>query len=335
MTELHKGAKGSDVEVLQLMLRALNLYSGDVDGIFGDRTEEAVRDFQDDVDQLEVDGVVGLMTWGALRQALWTRDPGAIANPSMAPAPLKCSDDTWQQFKTLVDLVTKHPVVYGPGRGLWENGRFIITYGPGGLNRKTWKSQTGANGPSFHCSSWTNFVMGVLSRRNEDYTHAGNIPALRTLCEAPNREFDQKGAGTWRGYADICIPVVSNGSTKKRSKVPGATIIDLRELWERRSELPTFFVCGQSTRKADGKWKWWHHTVLYVIDHNEPGLPMHRIAADGRVSASGHWSARPMKYTEITENDIEGSLGKLIFRGYSLNLAGVENRPIVPVEIEA
>jgi peptidoglycan hydrolase-like protein with peptidoglycan-binding domain len=58
---------GSEGEWVRKLQRALNEagYELDVDGIFGDATDEAVRDFQNEND-LDVDGVVGPNTWAAL-----------------------------------------------------------------------------------------------------------------------------------------------------------------------------------------------------------------------------------------------------------------------------
>lgn len=56
---LKKGSKGDDVKALQT---ALHCYP---DGIYGDLTTEAVREFQK-ANNLEVDGIVGRQTWNAL-----------------------------------------------------------------------------------------------------------------------------------------------------------------------------------------------------------------------------------------------------------------------------
>ena len=58
---------GSEGEWVRKLQRALNEsgYELDVDGIFGEATDEAVRDFQNEND-LDVDGVVGPNTWAAL-----------------------------------------------------------------------------------------------------------------------------------------------------------------------------------------------------------------------------------------------------------------------------
>jgi peptidoglycan hydrolase-like protein with peptidoglycan-binding domain len=52
---------------LQQRLKELGHDPGPIDGIFGSRTEQAVKDFQA-AQRLTVDGIVGKQTWGALTQ---------------------------------------------------------------------------------------------------------------------------------------------------------------------------------------------------------------------------------------------------------------------------
>ena len=59
---LKKGSKGQAVKDLQGALKALELLTGAVDGVFGKRTEDAVRAFQK-LRGIEVDGIVGPITW--------------------------------------------------------------------------------------------------------------------------------------------------------------------------------------------------------------------------------------------------------------------------------
>lgn len=63
---LTKGDSGRDVEGLQRHLKALGLYSGPVDGSFGDMTKAAVQGFQRQ-HGLVADGAVGPQTAGALK----------------------------------------------------------------------------------------------------------------------------------------------------------------------------------------------------------------------------------------------------------------------------
>jgi peptidoglycan hydrolase-like protein with peptidoglycan-binding domain len=67
---LRRGQHSGEPPVFRLQLM-LNFVKGvddlEVDGIFGPRTEAAVRDFQQN-ENLSVDGIVGRQTWTALLQ---------------------------------------------------------------------------------------------------------------------------------------------------------------------------------------------------------------------------------------------------------------------------
>ena len=56
---------GSEVRQIQEKLKRWGYYDGDVDGIFGSKTLQAVKDFQR-VNNLQVDGIVGEKTLAAL-----------------------------------------------------------------------------------------------------------------------------------------------------------------------------------------------------------------------------------------------------------------------------
>ncbi|MEM9541505.1 MAG: peptidoglycan-binding protein [Cyanobacteria bacterium P01_E01_bin.42] len=62
---LRSGMRGEAVRRLQERLRRLGILSGEVDGIFGEQTLEAVKTFQQR-NNLTVDGVVGAQTWEIL-----------------------------------------------------------------------------------------------------------------------------------------------------------------------------------------------------------------------------------------------------------------------------
>jgi len=62
---LRRGDRGPAVTQLQERLKAIKLYQGEVDGIFGEGTEVAVEAAQKDAG-LTADGVVGPATWQAL-----------------------------------------------------------------------------------------------------------------------------------------------------------------------------------------------------------------------------------------------------------------------------
>jgi len=62
------GSQGEDVRQIQQRLQALGYYRGDIDGVYGPITQQAVRAFQKD-QGLEPDGVVGPMTYDSLQKA--------------------------------------------------------------------------------------------------------------------------------------------------------------------------------------------------------------------------------------------------------------------------
>ena len=67
LSVLRKGATGAQVESLQRLLHSLGYDLGDkpLDGIFGSKTEEAVKAYQK-AKGLEADGIVGKATWSRL-----------------------------------------------------------------------------------------------------------------------------------------------------------------------------------------------------------------------------------------------------------------------------
>jgi peptidoglycan hydrolase-like protein with peptidoglycan-binding domain len=65
MDMLRSGSTGETVETLQKKLLALGINPGPVDGVFGSKTDAAVRRFQER-EGLQADGIVGPQTFGAL-----------------------------------------------------------------------------------------------------------------------------------------------------------------------------------------------------------------------------------------------------------------------------
>ena len=64
-TTIRNGSTGSDVKTLQISLNEVYGYRLVVDGIFGNKTEGLVKQYQQDYG-LVVDGIVGPATWKSL-----------------------------------------------------------------------------------------------------------------------------------------------------------------------------------------------------------------------------------------------------------------------------
>lgn len=82
MTTVKQGSKGSDVTTLQTKLNEFGNYGLVADGIFGAKTETAVKDFQKKKG-LSVDGIVGPKTWEKLLGTTNSKciDPSVIYKP--------------------------------------------------------------------------------------------------------------------------------------------------------------------------------------------------------------------------------------------------------------
>ena len=93
-TQISNGSSGSDVRTAQELLKQ-NGYNLTVDGIFGAKTEAAVRDYQKK-NGLTVDGIVGTNTWGALTKpadtTTKTTDTTKTTNTEFTYEPYQQSD---------------------------------------------------------------------------------------------------------------------------------------------------------------------------------------------------------------------------------------------------
>lgn len=299
---LRQGSRGSNVTQLQMVLRNMGLYTGALDGVYGPATARAVAGFQRSRGLL-VDGIAGPQTLGALQGARRQE-----ASPSHEPLVVRemhtCAPAVWSAWLRLVALLTTPAggavVRYGPGRGLWVDGQWMVTHGPGRLGSTRWRSKLGTTFPSFHCSSLTNFFLGWLLGRDHLYTHSGNIPSLHELCTKSGRELHQQRTGAngrpvaepFRGYGESCARLAGAGGKLATLTWP--------QLLERRGELGTFNVFAQSTRRSDGRWKWWHHTGVVFVDHTHPDRPVRRLAADGYAGSGRVYSATPLDVEEVT-----------------------------------
>ena len=312
---LKRGSRGPAVKELQALLKAAGYYQTyNLDGIFGRGTEASVVDLQEETARLVVDGIVGPQTWGALSGLLveTPEEPEPDPDPS-----LEVTDETWAGWMRLVELVTTTPVVYGPGRGAFSDGQWIVRNKSGNYPNG---SPLGCH--AFVCSTWTNFVAGYLLRYNGEYTPTGGMPALSMVMESSADLHPVPGlpGASYRGYGPYAHKIA-----------PNVRDLPLATLYEMRAQLPTFIIAGQASRRRG----WWnyHHCAVFVVDHREAGTPLYRIAADGYRGSRG-FSKTPMVYRRVTEDYIARHDSKHRLRCYGLDLSGVENKEIKPVVLE-
>ena len=119
-SQISYGSRGDDVKTLQELLNQ-NGYSLDVDGKFGPKTQEAVKDYQTK-NNLKVDGIVGTNTWGALTASTnsaggSTSQAGAAAQGTGADTDFSYEDyqesDTVQQaYAMLQEMMGNAPGEY-------------------------------------------------------------------------------------------------------------------------------------------------------------------------------------------------------------------------------
>lgn len=223
------------------------------------------------------------------------------------------------------------PVVYGPGRGLFLSakaaqaamdegkvaevelgdapGVWVVTCGPGALGRSA-DLRSGQDRPTLHCSSWTNLLLGVLLAADPAlWHHGGNMPSLEELCETSGRwRYAVPGGSTISvlGYRDHCRRV------RPRT---GRTLTPL-ELWERRGELGPVTVSAQSSRLANGSWRWEHHTVAWLRNPLHPGV-LYRVAADGSRGTGGY-SGTPMDIEVLDHAKAIELTGRQLHRAWTV-----------------
>ena len=66
---LRVGSRGDEVKTLQTKLKRWGYYDGSIDGIFGSRTEEALKGYQRRT-SLRADGVCGCNSWKKISTAV-------------------------------------------------------------------------------------------------------------------------------------------------------------------------------------------------------------------------------------------------------------------------
>lgn len=104
------GSQGSDVTELQKLLNK-NGYTLDEDGIFGDKTQAAVKDYQQK-NSLDVDGIVGNNTWGALTKVSTPSAATPSQNTGFQYGDYQASDTVKQAEQMLQQQLSQKPGAY-------------------------------------------------------------------------------------------------------------------------------------------------------------------------------------------------------------------------------
>ena len=128
-----RGSTGSTVSEIQKKLKNWGYYSGEVDGIFGSRTEAAVRLFQQK-NGLQVDGKVGAQTLAALGISAGSAHPGVDGDVALL-ARLISAEARGEPYEGQVAVGAvvmnriAHPSFPGTLSGvIYQNGAFSCLY---------------------------------------------------------------------------------------------------------------------------------------------------------------------------------------------------------------
>ena len=142
---LKKGSRGKDVQTLQRVLHLLD------DGIFGQLTEEAVKEFQKSKG-LKVDGIVGDATWAAICGSSLVKSKRSINEIIV-----HCSATREGMDYTVADIKRWHttPVSKG-GRGWSDIGYHYVIYRDGSVHKGRDVNIAGA-----HCTGHNSHSIGV------------------------------------------------------------------------------------------------------------------------------------------------------------------------------
>ncbi len=116
-TSLKKGSSGSTVSLIQKRLKTWGYYNGSIDGVYGSKTEEAVRLFQKK-NGAEVDGVVGEETAALIGISL-SKDYSSSSSSS-SPSSSSSAADSGS------DIYLLAKVVYAEARGEPYTGQVAV-----------------------------------------------------------------------------------------------------------------------------------------------------------------------------------------------------------------
>ena len=115
MARYSYGSSGDGVKELQEMLNATGKYTLDIDGIYGNQTQQAVRDYQSN-NNLTVDGVAGDQTLGHLRD-----NSSSTGTEQEAPV-VQPYQPTYTESQTVKDAQTQLDTHKAQQPGAYQSG---------------------------------------------------------------------------------------------------------------------------------------------------------------------------------------------------------------------
>ena len=155
MPILRYGASGAYVQLLQSVLKKLGFYSGEIDGIYGAQTLDAIKYFQREFG-LSVDGIVGNLTWNALRPYLDGTYFDIVPTDIIYPYSI--------MMMNIRDLISKYPFLELSYYGQSVMGKNLPVIRIGRGDREVFYSA------SIHANEWINSV--VFMKFIEDFAKA-------------------------------------------------------------------------------------------------------------------------------------------------------------------
>ena len=160
MITLRIGLTGPMVEFLQNILIYLGLYNGEIDGIYGQNTASAVKQFQTQ-NGLTSDGIVGSRTWRALRPYI---DGGlgfiVPTNISYSSSILQINLDSLKRLYHFIEITSA-------GRSILGKNLPVIKIGNG-------QKEVFYSG-AFHANEWISSPLLMKFLADYCYTYSNNL----------------------------------------------------------------------------------------------------------------------------------------------------------------
>ncbi len=205
---LKKGSTGSLVKELQSKLKAIGLYSGSLDGDFGNGTEQAVRNFQSR-NKLTVDGIVGPATWEKLKQSTGYEGSSSDGNSDSGS-----SNSSFSVMDLIADasLYIGVPYVWGgntPTQGFDCSGFLVYVFNKQGVSlprtmAQMWNVTTSVSSPSVgDIVYFTTYKPGAshggIYIGNNKFIHAGSSTGV-TISDMTSSYWAPRYLGAKRAH---------------------------------------------------------------------------------------------------------------------------------------